>query len=145
MFSRQRLRIHMKKLITAVLLLFPMFIKAQSFQSLDTITAPANYENIYSRMIASDSLASSFVIFIKKEVKKHKHITHSEHVYFLGGEGEMVMGDKTFKVKKGDIIFIPKNTIHALKVTSALPVKILSVQAPLFDGKDRVFTESDTK
>ena len=133
--------IKMKKILILFLFLFPLFINAQTNQSLDTIKAPAVYENIYSRPIASDSLVSSFVIFIKKEVKKHKHVSHSEHVYILDGEGEMLLGEKTFKVKKGDIIFIPKNTLHALKVTSATPMKVLSIQAPLFDGKDRVFAE----
>jgi mannose-6-phosphate isomerase-like protein (cupin superfamily) len=121
-------------------LLFPFFAKAQN-QSLDTIKAPPNYDNIYSRTIASDSLSSSFVIFIKKEVKKHKHATHTENVYILDGEGEMLLGDKTFKVKKGDIIFIPMNTVHSLKVTSSIPVKVLSVQSPRFDGKDRIFVD----
>lgn len=128
----------MKRIV--VIFLFPLFAKAQTNQSLDTIKAPAVYENIYSRAIGSDSLASSFVIFIKKEVKKHKHVYHSEHVYVLEGEGEMLVGEKTFKIKKGDVVFIPKNTPHALKVTSS-PVKVLSIQAPFFDGKDRVFVE----
>lgn len=131
----------MKKICILFLLLFPVLIKAQSSQSLDTITAPVGYENIYMRTVASDSLVSSFVIFIKKEVKKHKHVFHSEHVYILDGEGEMVLGDKTFKVKKGDILFIPKNTAHSLKVISTTPVKVLSVQAPMFDGKDRMLVE----
>ena len=123
-----------------LLFLFPLFAKAQN-QSLDTIKAPSNYDNIYSRTIASDSLSSSFVIFIKKEVKKHKHATHTENVYILDGEGEMLLGDKTFKVKKGDMIFIPMNTVHSLKVTSSIPVKVLSVQSPSFDGKDRIFVD----
>ncbi len=131
----------MKKVFTLFLFLLSLFAKAQTSQSLDTIKAPAVYENSYSRAIASDSLVSSFVIFIKKEVKKHKHVSHSEHVYVLDGEGEMQLGEKTIKIKKGDMVFIPKNTFHSLKVTSSTPVKVLSVQAPLFDGKDRVFAE----
>lgn len=118
----------------------PVFVKAQ-YQSLDTIKAPKEFENVFSKPIASDSLSSSFVIFIKKEVKKHKHVTHTENVYILDGEGEMTLGDKNFKIKKGDVIFIPKNTPHSLKVTSVLPVKVLSIQSPYFDGKDRIIIE----
>jgi mannose-6-phosphate isomerase-like protein (cupin superfamily) len=59
----------------------------------------------------------------------------------LEGEGEMAVGDKKFPVKKGDIIFIPRGTVHSLKVTSPVPVKVISLQAPMFDGKDRVFVE----
>ena len=132
-------QLQMKNLFL-LLFLFPFFAKAQN-QSLDTIKAPLGFDNIYSRTIASDSLSSSFVIFIKKEVKKHKHATHTENVYILDGEGQMLLGDKTFEVKKGDIIFIPMNTVHSLKVTSSIPVKVLSVQSPRFDGKDRIFVD----
>ena len=116
--------------------------RAQSQQSMDTIKPPAAYDNIYNRPLYSDSLSSSFMIFIKKEVKMHAHVTHTEQVYVLEGEGEMTVGAKVMKVKKGDIIFIPKNTVHGLKVTSLAPMKVLSVQAPYFDGKDRVMMEN---
>ncbi|MBI4930899.1 MAG: cupin domain-containing protein [Bacteroidetes bacterium] len=132
----------MKTLLTLCFLLasFP-FSFSQNYQSLDTVKTYGDYENIYLRKLNSDSLVSSFIIFIKKEVKAHKHVTHSEHVYILDGEGEMMLGDKIMKVKKGDMIFIPKGTVHSLKVTSTTPMKVLSVQAPMFDGKDRVVVE----
>lgn len=132
----------MEKFVFTISFALLIFVsKGQSFQSLDTIKAPAGFENIYSRPLYADSLASSFVIFIKQEVKAHKHITHTEHVYILEGDGEMTLGDKKFKVKKGDAVFIPKNTPHSLKTTSALPVKVVSLQSPMFDGRDRVFIE----
>ena len=113
----------------------------QNLQSLDTIQPPADYENIYFRPVYSDSLVSSFVIFVKKQVREHKHVTHTEHVYILDGTGEMTLDKKTFPVKKGDVISIPKNTFHSLKTTSVTPIKVFSLQAPVFDGKDRVFAE----
>lgn len=131
----------MKTITTFCLLFFSAVGFSQNHQSLDTIKPPANLENVYSKPIYSDSLVSSFVIFIKKEVKPHKHLSHAEHVYILDGEGEMMLGEKKFPVKKGDMIFISKGTVHSLKVSSATPVKVLSIQAPVFDGKDRVMTE----
>jgi len=113
----------------------------QNFQSLDTVKTYGAYDNIYLRKIYADSLASSFVIFIKKEVNSHKHVTHSEHVQILEGKGNMTLGEKKFSVKKGDVIFIPKNTYHSLLVTSDTPVKVLSIQSPFFDGSDRVMEE----
>lgn len=131
----------MNKKLLLLFLLLPCISIGQTFQSLDTIKAPDSYENIYSRVIASDSLSSSFIIFIKKEVKKHKHLDHSENIYILEGEGDMLLGDKMIHIKKGDVLFVPKNTPHYLKVTSKEPVKVLSIQSPYFDGKDRVFIE----
>lgn len=131
----------MKILCTIFFILVSLSCFSQNYQSLDTIKPPADYENIYFRQVYSDSLVSSFVIFVKKEVKLHKHASHTEHVYILDGEGEMRIGENSIKIKKGDIVPIPKNTPHSLKVTSTFPAKILSIQAPLFDGKDRIFIE----
>lgn len=139
----------MKKIFLFLFCSATFFCAAQTNQSLDTVKAAGDYENIYLRKLYSDSLVSSFIIFIKKEVKMHKHAFHSEHVYVLEGEGEMMVDDastplstsKKFPVKKGDVIFIPKNTFHSLTVTSKTPVKVISVQAPMFDGKDRVVME----
>ncbi len=113
------------------------------YQSLDTIKAPANYENIYVRTLYTDSLnASSFVIFIRNEVKSHKHETHAEHVVVLAGMGMMTLGDQKFKIKKGDVIFIRKGTFHSvMSISKKETLKVLSVQAPFFDGKDRLFKD----
>jgi len=127
--------------LTALFILIVSHGHAQVIQSVDTIKPPAVYENVYSRAVASDSLSSSFVIYIRKEVKAHRHLSHTENVYILEGSGEMMLGDKKINVKKGDIIFIPKNTLHSFKVTSRSPAKILSIQSPMFDGKDRIFVE----
>lgn len=124
-------------LMLAVLLLAVINGHAQQ-QSLDTLKAPAGHEGNFVKALYSDSLVSSFAIIIPKEVKKHKHVSHSEHVYILDGTADMVLGDKTMRVKKGDVIFIPKGTPHAVKVTSKKPLKVISIQAPHFDGKDRV-------
>lgn len=131
----------MKLFFASLLVVFTSPLFAQNTQNTDTIQCPAGVENIYSRPLYSDSLCSSFVIFIKKEVKLHKHLHHTEHVTVLDGEATMTLGDKVFTVKKGDFIFIPKNTPHKVVTTSQTPLKVISLQAPYFDGTDRVLLE----
>ena len=114
---------------------------AQTKETLAELKPSKDYDNVLPQKIAGDSLSTSFVIWIKKEVKAHKHIKHSENIYILEGTGTMKIADKTFDVKAGDYLFVPKNTIHSLKVTSATPVKVLSIQSPEFDGSDRIFVE----
>ena len=123
------------------ILLFPIINNAQSLQTLDSIKAPNFYENIHVIKIASDSLTSSFIVFIKKEVKNHKHVFHTEHIYVLEGEGDLKLNNEIMHIKKGDIIFIPKNSPHSVIVTSTSALKVLSIQAPFFDGTDRVFID----
>lgn len=129
-------------LLIAFVLSTMLCMKAQlnSYQT-DTIGRESKTDNIYNRFLFGDSLASTFCIVIKKEVKAHKHISHSENVIVLEGEGEMNLGDKQMKIKKGDVIFIPKNTVHSARSKGNVPLKVLSVQAPLFDGKDRIMID----
>jgi mannose-6-phosphate isomerase-like protein (cupin superfamily) len=119
---------------------FAFFCNAQHLNT-DTVGVKTVSDNLYNKPLFGDSLTSSFVIIIKKEVKLHKHLVHSEHVVVLDGTGEMKLGDKSFEIKKGDVVFIPKNTTHAVRSTGKQPLKVLSVQSPNFDGKDRIFIE----
>jgi mannose-6-phosphate isomerase-like protein (cupin superfamily) len=107
----------------------------------DTAGKNSKSDNIYNRALFGDSLASSFCIVIKKEVKAHRHAQHSEHVVVMEGEGLMKVKDRSFAIKKGDVVFIPKNEAHSVKVTGKTPLKVISIQSPMFDGKDRIMVE----
>jgi mannose-6-phosphate isomerase-like protein (cupin superfamily) len=124
-----------------VLLLSGFSLHSQHQLNTDSVGLKTVSDNLYNKPLFSDSLASSFVILIKKEVKAHKHLGHSEHVIVLEGTGDMKLGDKEIKIKKGDVVFIPKNTVHTVKRTGKAALKVISVQAPYFDGKDRIFIE----
>ena len=42
--------------------------------------------------------------------------------------------------REGDYLNFPKNVAHAvLEVISRKPLKVVSVQSPKFEGKDRIF------
>lgn len=97
------------------------------------------FENIHVKKIHSDSLSSTFAIWVKKEVKPHKHLHHSEVVTVLKGKGVMTVGGATEVIKKGDVIIIPKGVVHSVETTSKQPLLVLSVQAPKFIGQDRVW------
>lgn len=113
----------------------------QNAKDVNTLQPTEDYENVWVQKLYSDTEVSSFLIWVKKEVKPHKHINHAEHVQVLEGEGIMKVGDKTINVKPGMLIFIPKNTVHSVKVTSNVALKVISYQAPEFKGKDRVYVE----
>lgn len=107
--------------------------------SLSKITLPADTDNVYVHKIASDANSSDFVIFIKKQVPLHKHLTHTETIFVLEGRGLLQQGEEKIEIGPGDYLRIPENTPHAVTVLSTEPLKVLSVQAPEFSGKDRVF------
>lgn len=95
-------------------------------------------KNIEVKRLEGDTLTTSFLIQIKEGVPLHYHAYHSEHVYILEGKGRFIMDGDTTLVEPGRYIFIPAESRHSVEVTSANPMKALSIQSPEFLGKDRV-------
>ena len=130
---------NMKGLLIITLLLIQQIVSAQTVSIVDLRPDSTNYDNIHVKRISSDSLSSTFAIWIKLKVKMHKHINHTEHVYVLEGKGNFTIGDKSKSIKKGDFITIPRNTWHGVEVASEIPLKVISVQSPEFKGLDRIY------
>lgn len=114
-------------------------LNAQHVIQLDTISTSSNKLEVLK--LATDSNSTSFYIVIPNEVAPHIHQWHSECIYIIEGSASMSMNDSTFQIKKGDFIYIPAQTKHTVKVTSNTPLKVLSIQAPKFEGKDRFFID----
>lgn len=119
------------------LLITPVFAGAD----LSTYTAPANMKNLHITELGSSDSASEFVIFIRNEVKPHFHKDHTELIYVLEGEGLFYLDETKQIIKPGDFIRINKGLTHSVKVTSKVPLKVLSIQTPKFIGKDRYFVD----
>lgn len=113
---------------------------AQFHVNPDTLKVDSSSKN-QVKLLASDSLCSTFLIVIPGEVKMHYHAFHTENVMVIEGKGIMKLGDKEFEIKEGDLIVIPKGTKHLVKSTGEKPLKVISVQSPYFDGKDRVMVD----
>lgn len=128
------------------LLLFALIVASdlgysQSIQSIDEIHPDEAFDNIYVYKIDGDELTTQFIIWVRDTVRTHQHRNHSETVYILEGEGRFYFEDSTISIKKGDFIFIPKQTWHSVKVTSSNPMKVISNQSPAFYSDDRLFKD----
>ncbi len=53
---------------------------------------------------------------------QHTTGTNEEMLVFLSGNGQAIIGDKTFAVGKGKITYIPPQTIHNIKNNSNEPL-----------------------
>ena len=135
----------MKYLLINCIVVLSFSLNSQEIVNIKELKPSEEYENIHVQKLSSDSLVSTFAIWIKLKVKSHKHTHHTEHVYIENGKGNFTIADSTFKIRAGDFIIIPKNTYHSLEVTSQKPIKALSIQAPLFIGEDRIFKKLELK
>jgi len=69
----------------------------------------------------------------------HLHRDHEGIAILLEGEGEVVVGDETRRLKPGDVYFIPKGAPHSARMSA----KFLLVYSPVVDVNniDRVILE----
>ncbi|MEW6990763.1 cupin domain-containing protein [Colwelliaceae bacterium 6441] len=134
----------MVKLIKLLGILSIYLISKLTFAGTDLsiFTAPKDMKNLHVTEISSNEASSEFVIFIRNEVQPHLHQHHTELVYVIEGEGLFHLGETKQMIKAGDFIKINKNTPHSVIVTSDIPLKVLSIQTPKFEGKDRVFVNN---
>lgn len=131
------------KLTLLFFLLFSNKLIAQNTLNINNLEAPKTFDNVFVKRVAGDSLSTQFIIWIKDTVPTHHHVWHSESIYILEGSATMYINDSLIDINKGDLIFMPKQNNHAVKVTSKTPLKVLSIQAPGFYGKDRVYFKKD--
>ncbi len=120
---------------------FPEY-KCENGHNLITAEPDKEFSNIKVEKLAHDSLSTGFLIWVKKNVRPHRHMHHSENIFVIEGEGDMTVGEKTFRIAAGSYIFVPTNTVHSVVVDESKgTMKVLSVQSPFFDGNDRVFVD----
>lgn len=63
----------------------------------------------------------------------HTQSAHDEVIVVLNGQAEFRVGEETKVVSAGDIVFIPKNTLHGRVRTIGPTWAALSIYAPYFD------------
>jgi quercetin dioxygenase-like cupin family protein len=80
------------------------------------------------------------VVTPTSDLRAHYHALHEETVYIVRGSGRMRLEDSFISVKEGDIIFLPKRTVHSFSPATD-DVVAISIFSPKFDGKDRIFVD----
>jgi len=75
---------------------------------------------------------------VPREVPDHYHRVSDEMYYIHSGSGRMRLGDSYTEVAPGDIISIPRNTVHGLVKTGGESMVIFIITSPPFDpDRDR--------
>lgn len=121
-------------------MLFPSVLTAQINFNTDTLNIENNGKT-QIRKLYGDSLSCTFLIVISDMVNAHYHASHTENIMVLEGNAIMKIGNREFEIKKGDWVIVPPNTVHSVINQGNKPLKVISVQSPFFDGKDRIMVE----
>jgi len=78
-------------------------------------------------------LTANVEIVRDSENALHTQDYHDEILVIIEGNVDFKVGDEVMKVSKGDLVFIPQNTLHGPILEEGQSFAALSVFAPYFD------------
>ncbi len=70
-----------------------------------------------------------------KSIPSHYHPDFEEIYYVLSGYGIMTIGDEQKEISRGDVVFIPSVSPHALMNTGNVPLRFITVSVNLSSNK----------
>ncbi|MEJ2545439.1 MAG: cupin domain-containing protein [Calditrichaceae bacterium] len=89
---------------------------------------PAGNKTSRQVLISSDEAPNfamrKFILQPGGSMPNHTNTVEHEQ-YVLNGQAEIAIGDKTYQVKKDDVVFIPANVPHWYKVIGDEPFEFL--------------------
>lgn len=110
-------------------------------------TDPSTADHPIKRMFLCDGehMTANVGIIGDSSNTLHTQKSHDEIVVILEGEVDFRVGDETQSVRPGDLIFIPKDTIHGPILEEGEKFAALSVFAPYFDrSKQNIVWDRDS-
>ncbi len=87
------------------------------------------------------ALAAGFLPIGRKAIP-HYHTISEEIYYVFSGSGKIRVGEEHFEIKKGSVIYVPRNKVHALENKSEVDdLQVLCVTSPAYTEKDFIFEQ----
>ena len=106
-------------------------------------TAEERQKEVAVRTLRKTSGASHHLIRLRTAEKPHVHDHHDLTVFVLAGKGRMHLAGRSTVVHPGDVIEIPRGTVHWAENLDTAASEVYAVFNPPFDGKDRRFVNAE--
>lgn len=95
-------------------------------------------ENIKVTTLGWGHDASHHVVQVRDREIPHVHKQHDLTVAVMRGQGYLMLENTRIDLSAGDILFIPRDTVHYFVNAHSEPSVAFAVFSPPFDGKDMV-------
>ncbi len=105
----------------------------EALQSLEVDPGTANEPTRRKFIFDGAHLSANIATSGRDGSALHTQSAHDEIVVVVEGEAEFRVGDEIKVVSAGDVMFIPKNTLHGRVRTISSTWAALSIYAPYFD------------
>lgn len=87
--------------------------------------APAEYNSSFAKIISHTPECSTAIVWLKEGSPKETHDNQLESFFILEGTCDIVVNNEVFPLYPGDQFTVPLHATHYVKVTSAVPCKLI--------------------
>ena len=105
--------------------------KAQDMQATPDVKNP----NVMMKQFGGELIKVGLVTYTADEVPPpHSHPNDEQWIYMLEGRVAHLLGDEVFSIGPGDLVHIPRNTVHGIRILES-PCRFFSCKSPAGSGK----------
>lgn len=91
----------------------------------DDMILPEASDEVYAKIIGFVPEMITAIVWIKEMAPQEVHDDQFERFLILEGTCDIVVGEKSYSLKKGDYFQIPLHHDHVVNVTSIIPCKVI--------------------
>jgi mannose-6-phosphate isomerase-like protein (cupin superfamily) len=86
---------------------------------------PNHFDELFAKLIGYTAQATTAIVWIKSMAPHEVHHDEFERFLIVEGTCDIIIGEKTYQLIAGDYLQIPLHQGHHVKVTSAIPCKVI--------------------
>mgnify|MGYP000451121701 FL=1 len=104
--------------------------KAEDMQATPDVVNP----NVMMKQFGGDLIKVGIVTYQEGEVPPpHSHPNDEQWIYLLEGRLAHLLGDEVFAIGPGDLVHIPRNTVHGIRILEG-PCRFFTCKSPAGSG-----------
>lgn len=98
----------------------------KNYISNNHLAPPKEYEELYLLDLPGDKKQATYIVWARKgAVVEESHSEEDEYLLMLEGNCSIVIDGKMGYYHEGDLVFIPKNSVHRAEVLSEKPMLVI--------------------
>jgi mannose-6-phosphate isomerase-like protein (cupin superfamily) len=89
------------------------------------IVIPEKLDDVHAKIIGYTSKMTTAIVWIKEMAPQEMHDDQIEKFLIVEGSCDIIIENQVHQLKAGDMLSIPLYKYHLVKVTSAIPCKVI--------------------